>query len=74
MAESGSPRYHFGPLERRGVLLGLRAGQGVALLTGGLLLVICLHTLPGVIAGILGLALLAICAAIAFIPVAGRTA
>ncbi|MHB8510233.1 MAG: SCO6880 family protein, partial [Candidatus Dormibacteria bacterium] len=72
MAE-GAPRYHFGPLERRGLILGLRAGQGLVLLVAGFIFVLCLHSLPGVSAGVVGFAVLLAAAAAAFLPVSGRT-
>jgi hypothetical protein len=73
MAE-GAPRYHFGPLERRGLILGLRAGQGLTLLAAGCIFIICLRTLPGIAGGVVGFAILVVGAAIAFLPMGGRTA
>ncbi|CAN5240692.1 hypothetical protein BH20ACT9_BH20ACT9_10930 [soil metagenome] len=69
---SADSRYTFGPLERRGVLAGLRAGQLVSLLLGGLAVVVVFRVLPGGPA--LFLAVLAVLAALgaAFTPVAGR--
>ena len=72
MAE-GSPRYHFGPLERRGFLLGLRVGQAGTLLAGATSLVLCLRFLPGLWGGLVGFGMLVIAAAITFLPVGGRT-
>lgn len=67
-------RYRFGPLERRGVVGGLRGGQ-VAVLAGTIVTVIVLLQLsssPAMIFVVMLLALVA-CAA-AFSPIAGRTA
>jgi len=73
MAEERIPRYHFGPLERRGVLLGLRLGQGIALLVGLTLLVLALRVLPSAFGGVVGFGLLLAAVAVAFIPVGTRT-
>jgi hypothetical protein len=71
-APSELPRYHFGPLERRGLLLGLRPGQLFTLGGAGLLSVVELRVLPPASAA--GLAVLILLGAVAatFWPVAGR--
>lgn len=73
MADERMPRYHFGPLERRGVLLGLRIGQGVVLLLGLTLLVIALNVLPTAWAGAGGFVIVLLAAAAAFVPVGNKT-
>jgi hypothetical protein len=73
MADAEPRRYRFGPLERRGVVAGLRAGQvGVVAvaLAGTVVLLNLSSAAPAALAAIL-LALGG--AAIAFYPVAGRT-
>ncbi len=61
------PLYTFGPLERRGLLLGLRGGQLAVLGGGGALALLALHV-SGLVAA--GLVLSAMGAA--FLPVDGR--
>ncbi|MEA2433944.1 MAG: hypothetical protein QOG54_1401 [Actinomycetota bacterium] len=70
MAEA--PRYRFGPLERRGVLLGLRLSQIIVLFVGGLLLVGLGRELPpsGALAALLVIGVATSFAA--FVPIAGR--
>lgn len=66
------PRYRFGPLERRGVLGGLRAGQ-VAILGGTLLLALVTLRLVEGGAGIpLAMAVIGAGSVLAFVNVAGR--
>ena len=69
-----APRYRFGPLERRGVLAGLRASQLLILGAGGFLVVIAARMVPPTAA--LGLMLIVgiAVAAAAFVPLGGRTA
>jgi hypothetical protein len=65
-----SAAYVFGPLERRGLIGGLRAGQ-LALITAGVVaLIFCLSA--GATA--LGLALSGVALALAFVPLRGHTA
>lgn len=68
-----TPRYRFGPLERRGVLAGLRVSQLVTLGVGGLVIICCVRSMPALVAT--ASALLATVASLvcAFVPVAGRT-
>jgi hypothetical protein len=65
-------RYRFGPLERRGLLFGLRAAQGGIILLGIVVSLIVVKTLGA--AGILpgGLVFVLSVAAV-FFPIAGRT-
>src|SRR5918994_808764 len=65
-----APRYRFGPLEKRGVLMGLRAGQLAVVAAALVVAVATLSAAPR--ASGLGLSALA-AVAIAFVPVAGRT-
>lgn len=66
-------RYTFGPLERRGLLLGLRGGQVIVIAVGlitALVLFTTIHA-SGVAIGVAAL-LLTITATLTFVPVAGR--
>src|SRR5262245_25682169 len=65
-------RYQFGPLERRGVLLGLQGGQLATLGSGGALALLALHAVSGPSGALLaaGLVLSAIPAAL--LPIDGR--
>ncbi|MHB8670901.1 MAG: hypothetical protein ACYDAD_10175, partial [Acidimicrobiales bacterium] len=68
------PRYRFGPLERRGLVLGLRTGQ-VAWLAAGLLGAVgALRQEPGAAGALLGVALVGLACSAAFWPIAGATA
>jgi hypothetical protein len=73
MAERPIRRYRFGPLERRGVVGGLRGGQvalcGLALVTGVVLVNLSRSPLAVLIAVLIALA----GAALAFYPLYGRT-
>ena len=66
------PRYRFGPLERRGVLAGLRPSQLIVLGTGAILVIGVSQVLPPgtALLGMLGIVLLF--ALLAFVPVGGR--
>ncbi len=68
-----APRYRFGPLERRGVLMGLRAGQLGVVASAIVVSVVMLSAAPS--ASGLGLSALAalLAVAVAFVPLAGRT-
>jgi len=67
-----TPRYQFGPLERRGLILGLSTGQ-VATLSGvGLVSIVLLRVLPPVAAAASALFILLTASAATFWPVAGR--
>ena len=66
------PRYRFGPLERRGVLAGLRVTQLLILGLGGVVIVASVRALPPgpALASVLMIGLLATFAA--FVPIGGR--
>src|SRR5919106_83139 len=67
------PRYRFGPLERRGMLLGLRGTQLMVLGTAVGLAVIALSAAPnGTGIGIAAISS-SLAAFIAFVPFSGRT-
>lgn len=67
------PRYRFGPLERRGVLAGLRAAQLVIFGVTGFLVVLTLRVLPPTSGFVVGTTLLLVGIGGGFVPVAGRT-
>lgn len=68
----GETRYLFAPLERRGVLLGLRAGP-LAGLVGGLVLAVgCLRVLPGALGAVVAITVCAGSLAAACWPVSGQ--
>ncbi len=66
-------RYRFGPLERRGLVAGLRGGQ-IAGVSAGLLVALgALHASPGAAGAAAALVAVAVAVACSFWPVAGRT-
>jgi hypothetical protein len=70
---SDAPRYRFGPLERRGVLAGLRASQLIVLGIAAVTAVAMLRALPASI-GITGaLVVAALGCFVAFVPIGART-
>src|SRR5215472_551884 len=71
-APSDQPHYRFGPLERRGLILGLGTGQVATLGAAGLLLIIELRLLPPFAAAALAVLILLSAVAVTFWPVAGR--
>jgi hypothetical protein len=71
--EQQSHYYRFGPLERRGLILGLRPGQVVVLGMGGLMCVLVLRSLSELPAALLTLISITAAVAVAFWPVEGRT-
>src|SRR5215472_2791521 len=71
-SEQPTPRYRFGPLERRGLILGLGTGQVATLGGAGLLSIIELRLLPPFAAAALAVLILLSAAAVTFWPVAGR--
>src|SRR5438552_1203755 len=71
-ASSDRPRYRFGPLERRGLILGLSAGQVLTLGFAGLLAVVELRVLPPALAVAMAVLILLSAVAATFWPVAGR--
>jgi len=66
--------YSFGPLERRGLLGPVRAGQAAVIATGVLAAVITLDTSPSALGVLVAAALLAATLATACLPLGGRTA
>lgn len=67
-------RFTFGPLERRGLIAGWRAGQ-LGALTGGLIsAVLLVRADPAVPGALAGLAVLGVALILATWPIAGRTA
>lgn len=65
--------YSFGPLERRGILGPVRAGQAALMAGAALGVVVCLDAAPSAAGVLVAGALLALAAAAAFAPVDGRT-
>ncbi|MCA1601960.1 MAG: hypothetical protein LC776_10085, partial [Acidobacteria bacterium] len=70
---SDVPRYRFGPLERRGLLAGLRGSQLAILGVTGLLVVLALRALPPASGFALAVTTLIVGVGGGFVPVAGRT-
>jgi Putative type VII ESX secretion system translocon, EccE len=66
--------YSFGPLERRGLLGPVRAGQAGVLAAAALATVICLDAVPSATGVLVAGLALGVAAAAAFAPLAGRTA
>jgi hypothetical protein len=66
------PRYQFGPLERRGVLLGLQGGQLATLGGAGALALLALHAVSGPAGALLAGALVLSAIPAALLPVDGR--
>ncbi|MDQ3876986.1 MAG: type VII secretion protein EccE [Actinomycetota bacterium] len=68
-----TPRYRFAPLERRGVLAGLRVSQLVVIASAGLVSVAAARSLspPGALATFV--ALVTAAGVVGFVPVSGRT-
>ena len=64
--------YQFGPLERRGLLLGLSSGQVLVLGGGAALALMVLRALPGSASGLVAGALALSGLVAALLPVAGR--
>jgi hypothetical protein len=64
--------YSFGPLERRGVVGGLRAGQVVCLAAGSVGAVVVVRAHPTPASLMIALVAVVIAALTAFLPVAGR--
>lgn len=65
--------YVFGPLQRRGLVAGWRGGQIASVAVGLLVGVAVLRADPGVVGGAVALVPVAVSAAVAAWPVAGRT-
>ena len=68
-----TPRYRFGPLERRGLLAGLRGSQLIIVSITGIAAVAVLRSFPSLLG--MAVATFVVCGgtALAFVPVAGRT-
>lgn len=73
MADTTPTRYRFGPLERRGVILGLRPAQIAAVGLAVLLVVILLRSSTGSLGLPLAIVVVLVALAFAFFPIAGRT-
>src|SRR2546430_11389889 len=71
-ASADQPRYQFGPLERRGLILGLSTGQVATLGGAGVLTVIELRVLPPAAAAAVAVLILLCAVAFTWWPVAGR--
>ncbi len=67
-------RHRFGPLERRGLIAGWRGGQIAIVAVGALLAIVVLHRRPTLPSIALAVLLVAACVAVAWWPIAGRTA
>ncbi len=65
--------YSFGPLERRGLLGPVRAGQAALLVLAAVATVACLDALPSATGALVAGLLLGLAAAVAFAPLGGRT-
>jgi Putative type VII ESX secretion system translocon, EccE len=65
--------YRFGPIERRGLLGGVRTGQAAVLMGGSIAAFAALDAEPSAAGAIAGTLVLALCAALALAPVGGRT-
>lgn len=68
-----APRYRFGPLERRGLLAGLRGSQLAILFVTGIAAVVALRSSPSVVGVAIATLIACLGAALGFVPVAGRT-
>src|SRR5918996_2306021 len=68
-----APRYRFGPLEKRGVLMGLRAGQLGIVAAAIVFSVAALSSAPSASGLSLSALMALIAVAVAFVPLAGRT-
>src|SRR5581483_10044004 len=66
-------RYRFGPLERRGLLGPVRAGQAGLLAAGASIAVAVLDSAPTAAGALAAMLSVAACAAIAFTPLGRRT-
>ena len=66
--------YRFGPLEKRGLLGPIRAGQAVTLLAGAVAAVIAIDVAPSAGGALAGTVLFALTLSVGLVPVAGRTA
>lgn len=67
-------RYRFGPLERRGLIAGWRGGQIAVVAAGAVLAIAVLHRRPTLPTIAIAVVIVAACVAVAWWPIAGRTA
>jgi Putative type VII ESX secretion system translocon, EccE len=65
--------YSFGPLERRGILGPVRAGQAALLAAAALATIVCLDAVPTATGVLVGGLLLGLGTGVAFAPLGGRT-
>ena len=65
--------YAFGPLESRGILGPIRAGQAAIIATAGLAVITLVDLSPSVSAALVAAVVLAAGVALAFVPIGGRT-
>ena len=73
MSSTTDIRYHFGPRDRRGVLLGLRLSQIAILVAGAFVGMVVLLGAHGSGAGVVILvAVVALTGTAAFLPISGR--
>ena len=70
--DASARAYRFGPLERRGLVGGLRHGQLAVLATGAAAAVIVFRAVSGGRGLLVGLLLAAAAATVAFVPIRGR--
>jgi hypothetical protein len=73
MAPNDVPRYRFGPLERRGVIGGLRKSQALLVGVGLVVGVVALRVAPNGPNVLLAGAASALAALVAFLPIRGRS-
>ncbi|MGZ4246340.1 MAG: hypothetical protein ACXVSE_18780, partial [Solirubrobacteraceae bacterium] len=66
--------YSFGPLERRGLLGPVRAGQAAVIATSGVAAIIALDASPSALGVLMAAAVVAAALAATCVPIAGRTA
>lgn len=67
-------RYRFGPLERRGLIAGWRGGQIGVVAVGAVLAIVVLRRRPTPLTVVAAVIVVAACVAVAWWPIAGRTA
>jgi hypothetical protein len=70
----GPVRYRFGPLEHRGIVVGLRGGQIATVATALVIGVLLIRTQPTPVAMVGAVAILALSLAVSVWPIRGRTA
>ncbi len=67
-------RYRFGPLERRGLIAGWRGGQIGVVAAGAVLAIVVMRHQPTPLTVVAAVIVVAACVAVAWWPIAGRTA